>query len=202
MKEGPKSAASSEPLDLSGLPKAGGARAVAFLERFVVIPKGTGARKPMKVRPWQAELVHGVLDDPRPRFALWSLPRGNGKSALGAALGLYGLHADGVDDAMVVVVAADERQARIVFRAATRMTELSEDLVDRTQIFQDRLYVPSTGSTFQVLPAEAHRLEGLDPSMAIIDEIGVVDRRTYEVIASATGKRETSLTLMIGTPSV
>jgi phage terminase large subunit-like protein len=43
------------------------------------------------------------------------MPRGNGKSALAAALGLYGLLGDGVEGASVVVVAADERQARIVF---------------------------------------------------------------------------------------
>jgi phage terminase large subunit-like protein len=199
---GPKAAVDTSPLPMGGLRKAGGARVVGFLQRFVVIPKGTGARKPMKVRPWQRDLIAGAFDDPRPRFAMWSMPRGQGKSALAAALGLYALHADGVDDASVVVVAADERQAGIVFNSAVRMTELSEPLIERTQIFRDHLYVPGSGSTFQVLPAEAHRLEGLDPSMAIIDEIGVVDRRTYEVIASAMGKRSTSLTLMIGTPSV
>lgn len=175
---------------------------VAFLERFVVMPKGTGSRKHMIVRPWQKERIGEVFDpDPRPRFALWSMPRGQGKSAMASAIGLYALHADGTDDASVVVVAADERQAGIVFNTAVRMTELSKPLLERTQVFRDHLYVPGSGSTFQVLPAEAHRLEGLDPSMAIIDEIGVVSRATYEVIAAATGKRDHSLTLMIGTPS-
>lgn len=175
---------------------------VAFLERFVVMPKGTGARKHMVVRSWQRTRIGEVFDpDPRPRFALWSMPRGQGKSAMASAIGLYALHGDGVDDASVVVVAADERQAGIVFNTAVRMTELSKPLLERTQIFRDHLYVPGSGSTFQVLPAEAHRLEGLDPSMAIIDEIGVVSRQTYEVVASATGKRDHSLTLMIGTPS-
>ncbi len=61
--------------------------------------------------------------------------------------------------------------------------------------------MPRTGSTFQVLPAEAKRLEGLDPSLAIIDEIGVVDRRVYEVVALASGKPDQSLVLAIGTPS-
>jgi phage terminase large subunit-like protein len=101
----------------------------------------------------------------------------------------------------VVVVAADERQAGIVFRTAVRMTELSEHLESRTQVFQDRLYVPRTGSEFRVLPAEPKRLEGLDPSLAIVDEIGVVDRRVWEVVASASGKRDRSLVLAIGTPS-
>jgi phage terminase large subunit-like protein len=43
------------------------------------------------------------------------MPRGNGKSTLAAALGLYGLFADQVEGAQVLCVASDERQARIVF---------------------------------------------------------------------------------------
>jgi phage terminase large subunit-like protein len=49
----------------------------------------------MKVEPWQRQLVEGVFSEPRPRAALWSLPRGNGKTTLAAVLGLYGLYVDG-----------------------------------------------------------------------------------------------------------
>jgi len=173
----------------------------AFLERFVVVTKGKGAREPFVVRPWQRELVCDVFDDPRPRAALWSFPRGQGKSSMAAALGLYGLFGDGVEGASVVVVAADERQARIVFGTAARMCELDPELRTRVQFFQDRLAIPRTGSTFSVLPAESHRLEGLDPSLAVVDEIGVVDRGVYEAVTGATGKRAGSLLLMLGTPS-
>jgi phage terminase large subunit-like protein len=108
---------------------------VAFCQRFIVMPKGTGARKHMVVRPWQRDRIGEVFDPgPRPRFALWSMPRGQGKSAMASAIGLYALHADGVDDASVVVVAADERQAGIVFNTAVRMTELSKPLLERTQV--------------------------------------------------------------------
>jgi phage terminase large subunit-like protein len=200
MQAGPKAAPLNRPLPLSKLPKTGGARVVALVEQFVRVPKGKGARKPFRVRPWQRDLIAGVFEQPRPRMALWSLPRGNGKSALAATLGLYGLFGDDVEGASVVV-ARDERQARIVFGAAVLMCELSEPLARRVQFFHDRLYIPRTGSTFQVLPAEAHRLEGLDPSLAIADEIGVVDRAVYEAVNGATGKRADSLLLMIGTPS-
>ena len=60
---------------------------------------GPKADKANEVRPWQAELIGGVFDEPRPRLGLWSLPRGNGKSTLAAALGLYGLHGDDVEGA-------------------------------------------------------------------------------------------------------
>jgi phage terminase large subunit-like protein len=201
MRPGRKADPLSLPLDLAGLPRTGAARVVAFLERYVQTTKGKGARKPLRVRPWQRQLIGGVFNAPRPRAALWSMPRGQGKSTLAAGLGLYGLFADRVEGASVVVVASDERQARIVWGTAVRMVELESRLVDRVQTYHDRLYIPATGSEFRVLPAEPRGLEGLDPSLAIVDEIGVVDRRTYEAITGAVGKRTTSLLLMIGTPS-
>lgn len=150
----------------------------------------------MAARPDQV----GVRQSPS-RLGLWSIPRGNGKSTLAAALGLYALHGDGVMGASVCVVAKDERQASLIFNTARRMTELNPLLAKRSYVYTDRVYVPGTGSTLQMFPAEANSLEGLDPSLALVDEIGVVDRRTFEVMMDASGKRPTSLTLCIGTPS-
>lgn len=67
-------------------------------------------------------------------------------------------------------------------------------------MFKDRLIVPERGASFVCLPAEPKRLEGLDPTLAILDEIGVISRDVYEVIALAQGKREQSTLLGIGTP--
>jgi phage terminase large subunit-like protein len=89
------------------------------------------------------------------------LPRGQGKSSLTAALGGYDLML-GDEGASIVVVATDERQAGIVFRAARRMVELHEELAGRVQVYAFRLTVPSRGASFQVLPAVPKRLEGLD----------------------------------------
>ncbi|QIX27508.1 terminase [Nocardioides sp. JQ2195] len=199
MRAGPKAA-----VDGSALPWAprslGAARFGKFCERFIVTPKGTGARKPMKPRAWQLELVGSVLDaTPRPRTAGWMMPRGQGKSTLVAALGLYDLF-EGEEGASVVVAATDERQAGIVFKTAARMVELNEDLQSRCQVFKDRLYIPERGASFVCLPAEPKRLEGLDYTTAILDEIGVVSRDTYEVLTLAQGKRETSTLIGIGTP--
>jgi hypothetical protein len=65
----------------------------------VTLPKGTGARRRMKLRPWQKAIVHGLLDEPRPRQGLVAIPAGNGKSTLAAALGLFGLLGAGVEGA-------------------------------------------------------------------------------------------------------
>lgn len=199
MKAGPKAAV--DPSVLPFRPRStGSARFEAFTRKFVMVPKGTGARRPMRLRDWQVQLVGSVLDaDPRPRTAGWMMPRGQGKSTLVAALGLYDLF-EGGEGASVVVAATDERQAGIVFNTAARMVELSEPLASRCQVFKDRLYIPERGASFVCLPAEPRRLEGLDPTLAILDEIGVISTDVYEVLALAQGKRETSTLLGIGTP--
>jgi len=127
------------------------------------------------------------------------LPRGQGKSSLTAVLALYELVA-GAEGAQVVVVATDERQAGIVHRVASRMVELHPELEARVQQYADALTVPARGSSFQVLPAVPKRLEGLDFTLAIVDEAGRVDQEVYEVVALATGKQQSSVVLAIGTP--
>jgi phage terminase large subunit-like protein len=200
MKAGPKGQITAPPLDLRRLPKRGGSRAVAFIERYVTVPKGTGARRRLRLRPWQREIVHGLLDEPRPRQGLVSIPAGNGKSTLAAALGLYGLLADRVEGAQVICVASDERQARIIQNTAQRMVELDPALYDRVQVFKDHLLEPHTDSTLFALPADPGAPQGWDPSLAIVDELHVVTDDTFEAMAARAGKRDRSLLLAISTP--
>lgn len=199
MRAGPKRAVDDSVLPFR--PRSNGsARFAAFCAKFVTVPKGTGARRPLKLRPWQRELVASVLDaEIQPRVAGWCLPRGQGKSTLVAALGLYELMTGG-EGATVIVAAVDERQAGIVFGLAARMVELNDELASRVQVFKDRLVVPSRGASFTCLPASPAALEGLDYTLAIVDEIGRVLLETWEVIALAQGKRARSTLIGIGTP--
>jgi hypothetical protein len=68
MKAGPKAAVDQTPLPFC--PRSlGAARFAKFSEKFVKVPKGTGARTPLRLRDWQRELVGSVLDaDPQPAF--------------------------------------------------------------------------------------------------------------------------------------
>src|SRR5699024_6031899 len=115
--------------------------------------------------------------------------------------GLYGLLADDEPGAQVVTVASDERQARLVYNAARRMVELDERLAERVQIYQDRIYVPDTDSAMLPMPAEPGALQGLDPSLVIVDELHVVTEPVWDAMALASGKRAQSLTLAISTPA-
>ena len=199
MRAGPKPQADSSPLPFRSR-RVGAGRFAAFTRQFLVVPKGTGARRRLRLRDWQVDLVGSVLDaEPRPRLAGWMLPRGQGKTTLVAALGLYEL-LTGPEGASVVVAAVDERQARLTFDVAARMVELDPDLEARVTVFRDKLTVPARGASFQVLPAAPKALEGLDPSLAILDEVGVISRDVFEVVSLAAGKREQSTVLGIGTP--
>ena len=101
----------------------------------------------------------------------------------------------------MLCVASEQRQAEIVFRAARRMVELDDRLAERVQIFRDRLYYPETDSLLIPLPTEYAALQGYDPSLAIVDELHVVDERVWEAMSLASGKRDRSLVLAISTPA-
>lgn len=199
MKAGPKAAV--DPSLLPWRPRSeGSARFAAFCAKFIKVPSGTGALSPMKLRAWQRELVGSVLDATvQPRTAGWMLGRGNGKSSLMAAWGLYEL-LEGGEAATIVVVAVDERQAGIIFGIARRMVELDDELARRVVVYKEKLEIPSRGAEFHVLPAEPKRLEGLNYTLAILDEAGVANRDSYEVLALAQGKRLRSTLVCIGTP--
>jgi phage terminase large subunit-like protein len=106
----------------------------------------------------------------------------------------------GAEGAQVVVVATDERQAGLTFRIATRMVELHPALEQRVQLYHDHMAVPARGSSFYILPAIGKRLEGLDYTLALVDEAGRVDQEVFEVVTLATGKQKASVVLAIGTP--
>ncbi|MGG5172680.1 terminase large subunit domain-containing protein [Pseudarthrobacter sp. J1738] len=199
MVAGPKRAITADPLDFRGWPKDRAKRRERFIKDFLVVPRGHGAGKPVALRAFQQELIRGAFA-PGVRTALVSLPRGNGKTAFAAMLGLAELFV-GPPSAEVLVVASDQRQAMITFKLAKRMVELNPELADRVQVYQDRLYVPENDASLIPLPAEYGALQGYDPSLLVVDELHVVTEAVWEAATTAAGKREESLTLAISTPA-
>lgn len=196
---GPKKAVTVEPLDLSGWPKDRAKRRERFVKDYLLVPRGHGAGAPVKLRDFQREIIRGAFA-PGIRTALVSMPRGNGKTALAAMLGLAELFV-GPPSAEVLIVASDQRQAGITFKLAKRMVEINPELAERVHVFQDRLYVPHNDAALIPLPAEPGALHGYDPSLLVIDELHVVTEPVWEATVTAAGKRAESLTLAISTPA-
>lgn len=203
MRPGAKSSITADPLEWGAFPARGVDRIDAFARHYLRVPKGTGSGDPFVLRPWQLEAVAAMypMDRARPRQALLSLPRGNGKTGLAAVLALYALFADEIDAPQVLVVASNEQTALHVYKAARRMIELNPELESRAHVYKDRIVTPQNGGEFYALPATVAALQGWDPTLMIVDELHVVDRDVWEAVTSASGKRAESLTLAISTPS-
>lgn len=67
-----------------------------------------------------------------------------------------------------------------MLRTATRMVETSPSLSKRITVYADRLVCPRTGGELIALPAEMRRVEGLDVTLPICDEVGLVERDVWE----------------------
>lgn len=195
---GPKKAITAEPLDVSHYPTGRADRRLKFIREYVVTPRGVGAREPFNVREFQEEIVRGAFA-PGIQTAVVSIARGNGKSGLVAALAVAELWVGGYS-AEALVVASDERQARIIFDQARRMIQLNPLLAERAHVYQDKIYVPETDSTLRPLPADYDALQGWDPTAVLVDELAVIPEDVWSAATSAVGKREESLILAISTP--
>lgn len=199
MKSGAKGQIKAEPLEFKGYPRDRAKRRMRFIREFLLVPKGEGAGKPVRLREFQKEIITGAYA-PGVRTGLVSLPRANGKTALAAMLAVAELFV-GEASAEVLVVASDERQARITLRMAARMIELNPELAERAHIYADRIRVPQNDALLQPLPADPGALHGWDPSLLVVDELHVVTESVWEAVTSMQGKRPESLTLAISTPA-
>jgi len=165
------------------------------------------AGSPIRLRPWQREAVRNVFARRpdgryRHRTALVGVARKNGKSALGAGIGLAGLVL-GPHGGEVYSAAGDREQARIVFGTARRMVELDPDLSSVLKLYRDAIEMTNTGSVYKVLSAEAYTKEGLNPTLTLFDEVHVQpNRELWDVLALAMGARSEPLMIGITTAGV
>ena len=148
-----------------------------FAERYLSLSKGVRAGNPLLFTQWQRWLLDSLLErrpDGRLRYrrALIGLPRKQGKSLMGSALGLYGLLA-GEAGAEVYSAAGDRRQARIVFNEAKQQVLNSPLLSQACKVYRDAIEAPMFSSVYRVVSADAKRQAGLNPSLVIFDELWV-----------------------------
>lgn len=174
-----------------------GELAIEFVEAFGIITKDSvagPAGSPLILRDWQKELIrHLYAGDGKGNFHsqvnLVGLPRKQGKSALGSTLAIFDL-LFGPKGGEVYSCAAEKEQARIVFGSAKKIIEAHEELTEMTKLYRDAIEVPSTGSVYRVLSAEAYSKEGLNSSSVWLDEAHALpDRTLYDVMALSMGAR-------------
>jgi phage terminase large subunit-like protein len=192
--------------------EARGNRVVAFFERFLRLYEGDFAGQAFVPQDWQADLLMRAFGWVRPsdhwqrtvrRFRRVSafIPKKNGKSPLGAGVGLYLLIGDGEQGQKVFSAAKDGQQAKIMHTHAMKMVEQSPLLRKHCRINQStgRIVYTPTSSTYSILSGDnIDGQEGLNGSV-VIDETHVVDQRLARVLEHMGASRAQAMQFEIST---
>lgn len=182
-------------------------RAIRFIETYCRPPKGYGYGEPMKLSDDQKEWFRDILA-PGVTLAMKSCPRGEGKSTEFAALAIWAtFDRSDTGQPQVPIVATTVGQAvRSVYGVATEMIKQEPELDNRCTMYtamgQQRIEVLETGGTCFPIANDVDGLQGLDPSLAVMDEIGFQSIDSWQSVVLASGKRNSSLVVGIGTPGL
>jgi phage terminase large subunit-like protein len=174
--------------------------------------KWAAKRETIRLEPWQCFAVVNIFGwrslatgFRRFRTAFIFVPRKNGKSIFGAAIGLYMMVADGEYGAEVYSGATTHRQALEVFTPAWKMAQQAYGFadyfgVDTSGTYKNprAIYRIEDGSKFE--PVIGKPGDGASPSCAIIDEYHEHPTDALvETMGTGMGAREQPLMLIITT---
>jgi len=182
-------------------------RAIKFIQTYCRAPKGKGFGKPLKLAKWQKDWLKEALS-PDIDAAVMALPRGNGKSTFAAAIAVWAtFDVSSTGAPQVPIVATTVGQAiRSVYAVAAAMVKAEPLLLSRCNIYTGiatpRITIPATGAEMFPIANDVDGLQGLDPSLAIVDEVGFQPIESWEALLLAQGKREQSLVMGLGTPGL
>lgn len=178
-------------------------RAIDWMQKYILVPSGRGAGEPLKLAPFQRDLVETILD-PGETSSGFSIPAGNAKSTLAAALGLWAL-CDYADSPQVVLLASNGQQALRTLYTPMRVMvvnqpDLAEYVVIRRDNVQRGFEVPWNNGSSWVMPASDDRLQGLNPTLSLVDEAEFVDLPVLQALEDRLGKRTEQMLMTFGTP--
>ena len=128
------------------------------------------------------------------------LARKNGKSFFAAALVLYGLIADGENNAECELVANSTKQAKIIFSMCKNLVDGIDPKHKYFKSFRENIQFPTKKSFLQVLSSDANTNDGWNSSVFIIDEYhSAPNSQMYDVMKSSQGNRDNPLAIVITT---
>lgn len=181
-------------------------RRIRFVQSQVIVPKGFGAGRPMRLLRFQREWIEEAYAEGI-RSAALAISRGNGKTGLLAALALAELHLDSWSPDVPVIAPTIGVSIRPsgVFGTMRRMTALNPALAERTLVYNSpsntKLDVPANdGTAYPVSSRDEGAMQGLALSLGIADELAHLDAEAWSSLTLAGGKRSRSLVAGISTP--
>lgn len=183
-----------------------GERVIAFIERYCLIPSGSGVGKPIVLEKFQKDFILAVYDNKHgTRRAYLSIGRKNGKTAVIACLMLAHLVGpEAKRNSQIVSGALSREQAAIVYDLAAKMVNQSKELssIIREIPSSKKLIGIPMNTEYKALSAEGKTAHGLSPVLAILDELGQVrgsQSDFVDAITTSQGAHETPLLMVIST---
>jgi phage terminase large subunit-like protein len=187
-------------------------RAINFFERLLSHTKGVYSKKPFILHPWEYQIVHDVFgtvkqDGTRQYNTVYiEIGKKNGKTELGAGLALYGLVADGEAGAEIYSAASTRDQASICYNVAAQMVRNCPWVKSHFRIHNSTKVITSKsdfGSFYKAISADADIQDGINPHIAIFDELHrQKNRNLYDVLYRGMSTRKQPLLVMLTTAGV
>jgi phage terminase large subunit-like protein len=181
-----------------------------FAEGFLYHTKDPLTGQPYRFLPWMRRIVaplFGWTQDKKGKYRRYQnliveIPKKNAKSSLMSVIALYCMYAEGTPKAYVFSCACDRNQAKIIYDESKNYVLGSPELREVIEVVDSRgrlVHQPS-GSYYAVLSADAHRNDGIDSYITLVDEIHRHrDRRLYTVMKRAGRARPQKLLAVITT---
>lgn len=187
-------------------------RPVEFIETFCCYPSGEKAGQPMVLEPFQKaciQIMFGFVDDEGCRQfqeVLWLIARKNAKTALGSAIELYMLMADGEGAPQVYNAATSRPQASLAYGNVWKMVRMSAKLKKRlrkgtvVERGEDGIIFDANMGYITPLSGQTAHLDGLDVHFALLDELAAfTNRDIYDLIRQGMSARKQPMMLCITT---
>ena len=179
-------------------------RPCRFMEDYLVPSKGD--YDAFELMDWQrfCEVniygwVHRDTGIRRFTEALILVGRGNGKSTMVSGNAGYGASKDDERGADVYLLANSKEQASIVFNECATQIKNSR-IASHFRVLRDAIYYDRTNSSIRHRASDSRKLDGLNPSLAVFDEIhGFKDFKLINVIKRGMNKRRQPLAIYIST---
>lgn len=170
--------------------------------------KGASAGKPFLLERWQKFILANLLgfyrkDTGTRRFrqAYIEVPRKNGKTALISALAMRML----LDEkgAEVILAAPSFKQAQIAFEFCQKFGRDLDPNGKSFKTYRDNIKLPETDSKLFCVASDANRLDGYNPSFAIVDEFHQhPDSKVLNALIQGMNNRPSAMACIITTAGV
>lgn len=182
-----------------------GPEVISWIEKYCVYPSGEKMGEPFILMPWQREWITDLYETDatgtlRYRWALLGIPKANGKSPLASALACYHLLGDpDEDDPWVVVAAASDKQADIVFDGAKRICEKSATLNPLTIRYRWEIRAKGGSGKLERVAAAKGKLDGKLISFLVIDELHEWTEENWIILTGGAMKRDRAQIIQLTT---